>query len=93
MKEVRAEVVFLQQRMDDLDWSQDRDAIYRDFCGHVWPSVERLSALTAEPITEQCHQCHGTGDWRHGICRICGGKGRLVSEVVGKLTFGPDCAA
>jgi hypothetical protein len=34
---------FLLDRLNDLDWSQDKQGIDRDFSGHVSPSVERLA--------------------------------------------------
>ncbi len=34
---------FLLERLNDLDWSQDKAGIERDFSGHVSPSAERLA--------------------------------------------------
>ena len=39
-----ADVTFLLDRLDELDWSQDKAEIERDFHGHVAPAVARLRA-------------------------------------------------
>lgn len=38
------EVAFLMDRLSELNWSDDADQIYRDWCGHVEPALSRLRA-------------------------------------------------
>lgn len=89
-KAIQAEVAFLLERLEELDFSQSREDLYRDFCGHVWPSAERLAALVSDPspnFMEKCPRCQGSGKWRHGICRACDGKGVLPSTAVMQIKW------